>query len=71
MDRITTVDPEEKKKEQEMSREKLRQRAIFEPYLTTALEEHRHLPTQGFETNVRISIELERIYINMRAVIQL
>lgn len=43
---------------------------IFENYTESALIEHRHLPTQGFETNVRISIELERVYVNMRAYIQ-
>ena len=49
---------------------KLEQDRIFGNYTKSALVEHRHLPTQGFETNVRISIELERVYINMRAHIQ-
>ena len=40
---------------------------IFKPYLQAALNEHRHLPTQGFETTLRIPIELERVYINMHA----
>ncbi len=50
---------------------KLKEYEIFTSYLNSALVEHRHLPTQGFETNVRIAIELEQIYINMRAVIQI
>lgn len=49
---------------------KTKEYEIFISYLNSALEKHRHLPTQGFETKVRIAIELERIYINMRAVIQ-
>jgi predicted phosphodiesterase len=40
---------------------------VFKPYLQAALNEHRHLPTQGFETTLRVPIELERVYINMRA----
>jgi formylglycine-generating enzyme required for sulfatase activity/predicted phosphodiesterase/energy-coupling factor transporter ATP-binding protein EcfA2 len=39
----------------------------FETYLHAALNEHRHLPTQGFETTLRIPIELERVYVNMHA----
>ena len=49
---------------------KLKQDRIFKNYKNSALNEHRHLPTQGFETNIRISIELERVYVNMRAYIQ-
>ena len=40
---------------------------VFKPYLQAALNEHRHLPTQGFETTLRVPIELERVYINMHA----
>ena len=40
---------------------------VFGPYLQAALDEHRHLPTQGFETTLRVPIELERVYINMHA----
>ena len=39
----------------------------FEKYLASALNEHRHLPMQGFMTNLRVPVELERVYINMRA----
>ncbi len=39
----------------------------FRSYLQSALNEHRHLPTQGFETTLRVPIELERVYINMHA----
>ncbi len=50
--------------------EKLKTIAIdknFETYLQAALNEHRHLPTQGFETTLRVPIELERVYVNMHA----
>jgi len=69
MSRITTYDSLEKKKPL-MIKKNLELHKSFKAYLDSALIEHRHLPTQGFETKVRISIELERIYINMRAVIQ-
>jgi formylglycine-generating enzyme required for sulfatase activity/energy-coupling factor transporter ATP-binding protein EcfA2 len=39
----------------------------FETYLRAALDEHRHLPTQGFETTLRVLIELECVYVNMHA----
>jgi len=39
----------------------------FAGYCEAALQEHRHLPTQGFETTLRVPIELERVYINMHA----
>lgn len=39
----------------------------FKGYLDSALIEHRHLPTQGFETTLRIPIELENVFINMHA----
>jgi len=41
----------------------------FKNYLKSAVKEHRYLPTQGFETNLRIPIELERVYICMKAYI--
>ncbi len=40
---------------------------VFKSYLGSALIEHRHLPTQGFETTLRIPIELENVFINMHA----
>ncbi len=40
---------------------------IFKNYLQAALNEHRHLQTQGFETTLRVPIELEKVYINMKA----
>ena len=40
---------------------------VFRSYLQAVLIEHRHLPTQGFETTLRVPIELERVYINMKA----
>lgn len=40
---------------------------IFSAYLQSALLDHRHLTTQGFETNLRVPIELENVYINMKA----
>ncbi len=40
---------------------------IFKNYLRSALNEHRHLPTQGFETILRVPVELESVYINMHA----
>lgn len=39
----------------------------FDHYLIKAANEHRHLPAQGFETALRIPIEIEKIYVNMRA----
>jgi formylglycine-generating enzyme required for sulfatase activity len=36
-------------------------------YMQYALNEHRFLPTQGFETALRLPIELERVFINMHA----
>ncbi len=43
---------------------------IFNNYLRYAASEHRHLPMQGFETNLRTPIEIEKVYVNMRAHIQ-
>lgn len=40
---------------------------VFRNYLQAALNEHRHLQTQGFETALRVPIELEKVYINMKA----
>ncbi|MBF8277704.1 MAG: putative signal transduction protein with Nacht domain [Candidatus Brocadiaceae bacterium] len=40
---------------------------IFSRYLKSAATEHRHLSTKGFETNLRMPIELDRVYVNMRA----
>ena len=39
----------------------------FKDYLQYALNEHRHLSTQGFETTLRVPIELEKVFINMHA----
>jgi formylglycine-generating enzyme required for sulfatase activity/3',5'-cyclic AMP phosphodiesterase CpdA len=44
--------------------------SIFKKYKTYALNEHRFLPMKGFETNLRTNIEIEQIYINMRAHLQ-
>ena len=41
----------------------------FKNYLKSAIIEHRFLQTQGFETSLRIPIELENVYVNMKAVI--
>ncbi|MCI0470649.1 MAG: SUMF1/EgtB/PvdO family nonheme iron enzyme [Candidatus Aminicenantes bacterium] len=40
---------------------------IFYKYKQYALNEHRHLPMKGFETNLRAPIEIEQVYIAMRA----
>ncbi|MCP4269083.1 MAG: NACHT domain-containing protein, partial [Candidatus Brocadiaceae bacterium] len=40
---------------------------IFKNYLQAALNEYRLLQTQGFETTLRVPIELEKVYINMKA----
>ncbi len=40
---------------------------VFKNYLQAALNEHRNLQTQGFETTLRVPIELEKVYISMRA----
>ncbi len=44
--------------------------ARLQPYMESALAEHRHLSTQGFVTNLRVPIELERVYVNLSAHIQ-
>lgn len=36
-------------------------------YLTQCLQDHRHLNMHGFETTLRIPIELERVYVHMKA----
>ncbi len=41
----------------------------FASYMKYAINEHRFLPTKGFETNFRQSIEIEHVYINMRGYI--
>jgi len=41
----------------------LREDRQFLSYMVAALNEHRHLPTKGFETTLRIPIELERVSI--------
>lgn len=43
------------------------QEEFFKKYTRSALNEHRHLANRGFETNLRVPIELERVYINMHA----
>ncbi|MCK4761084.1 MAG: SUMF1/EgtB/PvdO family nonheme iron enzyme [Candidatus Aminicenantes bacterium] len=43
---------------------------IFSDYKKYALNEHRFLPMKGFETNLRAPIEIEQIYVTMRAHIQ-
>jgi formylglycine-generating enzyme required for sulfatase activity/predicted MPP superfamily phosphohydrolase len=48
--------------EKEIEREE-----IFQKYFNAALEEHRYLPTKGFETNLRYPIAIERVFINLRA----
>jgi len=48
----------------------IKQEKQFKHYATRAVSEYRHLPTKGFDTNLRQPIELERVYINMRANIQ-
>ncbi len=46
--------------------EKRKQYQKFTTYLKSAVNEHRFLPTKGFETNFRHPIEIEQVYINMR-----
>ncbi|MFC2155126.1 NACHT domain-containing protein [Acidobacteriota bacterium] len=58
-DKTEVLTPEEKK-----------QLKRFEPYKQFALNEHRHLPMKGFETNIRAPIEIEQVYVTMRAHIQ-
>jgi formylglycine-generating enzyme required for sulfatase activity len=42
---------------------------VFGEYLKSAFSEHRHLPTKGFETKLRIPIDLERVFINMHGIV--
>jgi formylglycine-generating enzyme required for sulfatase activity len=42
---------------------------VFGEYLKSAFHEHRHMPTQGFETTLRILIDLERVFIKMHGII--
>lgn len=46
--------------------EELEQDSVFGGYMATAFEEHRYLPTQGFETPFLQPIEIEQVYIHMR-----
>ncbi len=39
----------------------------FSKYTRFAINEHRHIPMQGFETKLRHPIELDRVYINLHA----
>jgi len=39
----------------------------FSKYKDYVLQKHRHLEMQGFETKLRVPIEIEQIYVNMRA----
>ncbi len=48
-------------------KEELEQEKVFGRYMGAAHNEHCLLPTQGFETNFRHPIEIEQVYINMRA----
>ncbi|MCI0471274.1 MAG: hypothetical protein L0Y73_06440, partial [Candidatus Aminicenantes bacterium] len=43
---------------------------IFKDYKKYALNEHRHLPLKGFVTNIRAAVEIEQVYVTMRANIQ-
>ncbi len=49
--------------QQEKERE---QKNKYSDYVNSAFNEHRYLPTQGFETNFRAPIEIEQVYIHMR-----
>lgn len=40
---------------------------VFDHYLESAALEHRHLPAKGFETTLRVPIEIEKVYVSMRA----
>lgn len=65
---VETKDPTKRKKAVKgIERE---QGELFKNYTASALAEHRHLPMQGFETGARISIEIEKTYVSMRAHIQ-
>ena len=48
-------------------KEEREQDKIFARYFGAVHNEHCQLPTQGFETNFRHPIEIEQVYINMRA----
>ena len=39
---------------------------VFEEYNKFVLSDHRFLPMKGFETNLRIPIEIEQVYVTMR-----
>jgi formylglycine-generating enzyme required for sulfatase activity/metallophosphoesterase superfamily enzyme len=54
----------EKNFDQEIEREE-----IIQKYRQSALEEHRYLPTKGFETNLRHPIAIEGVFINLKAAI--
>jgi formylglycine-generating enzyme required for sulfatase activity len=57
-------------KSKKQSEEIVKLHNIFKTYKTFALNEHRFLPMQGFETTLRTPIEIEQIYVNMRAHLQ-
>jgi formylglycine-generating enzyme required for sulfatase activity len=50
--------------------QKLHDEKTFANYNKFALNAHRHLPMKGFETNLRAPIEIEQVYVTMRANIQ-
>ena len=54
--------PEEKIPPSDTNRERL-----LKPFLDYHLQANRHLPMHGFETTLRVPIELERVYVCMRA----
>ncbi|MDY6933129.1 MAG: SUMF1/EgtB/PvdO family nonheme iron enzyme [Spirochaetota bacterium] len=60
-------DSKTRKKKEEQIKQANEQDSIFGKYVKYASNEHRHLPMQGFETNLRVPIEIERVYVNMRA----
>jgi len=60
----------EKSEKREVHYKKIDYEKIFGKYKQFALNEHRHLPLRGFETNLRAPIEIEQVYITMRANIQ-
>ncbi|MEW6663810.1 MAG: SUMF1/EgtB/PvdO family nonheme iron enzyme [Thermodesulfobacteriota bacterium] len=47
--------------------EELERDKFFRGYFKGALEEHRYLPTQGFETNLRHPIAIEGVFVNLKA----
>ncbi|MGD9162405.1 MAG: SUMF1/EgtB/PvdO family nonheme iron enzyme [Desulfobacteraceae bacterium] len=41
--------------------------ALIEIYIKCTFEDHRHLLSKGFETTLRFPVEIEQVYVNMRA----